>query len=73
MLYFRQVYPIDPGVKSYFQDMGKTVIVEGNATAQFAKLLKLHADIVFSESILKYDGRPYSVEELTEKIDEIFS
>lgn len=73
MLYFRQVYPINPAVNEYFAGIEKAVIVEGNATGQLEKLLKLHADILFSDRILKYDGRPYSVEELTGKINEIFS
>ena len=32
MLYFKQVYPVNPAVKEYFSGIEKAVIVEGNAT-----------------------------------------
>ncbi len=73
MLHFKQVYPLPPDVSTYFSGAQKTVIVENNATAQFAKLLKLHSGIEFDEKVLKYNGMPFSVGELTEHIGRLFA
>jgi 2-oxoglutarate ferredoxin oxidoreductase subunit alpha len=48
----------------------KMVCVESNATGQLAKLISRYG-IKTNNSILKYDGRPFSVEELTEKVQEV--
>ncbi|MBI4706431.1 MAG: 2-oxoacid:acceptor oxidoreductase subunit alpha [Candidatus Omnitrophica bacterium] len=50
--------------------VNKIILVECNATAQLAGLLKgygINADSL----ILKYDGRPFSLEELEKKISEV--
>jgi len=45
----------------------KLISVESNATGQLAILVNNHG-INVNERILKYDGRPFSVEELEEKV-----
>jgi 2-oxoglutarate ferredoxin oxidoreductase subunit alpha len=40
------------------------MVVENNATAQFARLLHRATGVTAQEKILKYDGMPFSVEEL---------
>lgn len=45
-------------------DAGRTIIVEQNATAQLAALIREHTGREISEKILKYDGRPLFPEEL---------
>ncbi|MCE5249365.1 2-oxoacid:acceptor oxidoreductase subunit alpha [bacterium] len=71
VLYFKQVYPLHPGTGSFFKHARKRVIVENNATSQFGRLLKLHADIDITTRILKYDGLPFSVEELEKRLLEV--
>lgn len=66
-LHFAQVYPLPEGAKKYFRGK-KTVVMENNATGQFANLLKLEYGIKVSENILKYDGNPFYVEEVVEKL-----
>lgn len=67
-LHFSQVYPLPEGTKKFFR--GKSiVVVENNATGQFANLLRLEYGIKVSENILKYDGNPFSVEEVIEKLE----
>ncbi len=48
----------------------KTIVVETNATGQLAELLANHG-IRVDKKILKYDGRPFTVDELEEKIKKI--
>lgn len=44
----------------------KLICVENNATAQLAKLIRCHGFSV-DNTILKYDGRPFSLEDLEEE------
>ena len=44
---------------------------KNNATGQFADVIQLQTGITANEEILKYDGMPFSVEELTEQIGEL--
>ncbi|HUT64374.1 MAG TPA: 2-oxoacid:acceptor oxidoreductase subunit alpha [Anaerolineae bacterium] len=68
MLHFKQVYPLHPDTPAYFDDADKVIIVENNALSQFSHVLKLYANIDITEKILKYNGLPFSVEELTGKL-----
>ena len=73
MLHFKQVYPLPDTIADYFCGVENIAIVENNATSQFGRLLKLCAGIDIQHNILKYNGMPFSVEELAEKIEETFS
>jgi 2-oxoglutarate ferredoxin oxidoreductase subunit alpha len=66
MLHFGQVWPIHPKVDEYVKKAKKVICLEGNATGQFAKLLKLQRDIKIDAKILKYNGLQFSVEEVVE-------
>jgi 2-oxoglutarate ferredoxin oxidoreductase subunit alpha len=70
LLHFKQVYPLPDQTAGYLQKAEKTIIVENNATSQFAKLIKIHTGIDFDEKILKYNGLSFFVEELAEKLKE---
>jgi len=71
MLHFKQVYPIHPDVIEYFNRADKIILVEGNATGQFGKLLKLNMGVDIDYRILKYNGMQFSVEEVRAKLEEI--
>jgi len=70
-LYFKQIYPLNKSVLEYFKNAKKIICIENNYTGQFANLLKLELDINVDERILKYNGLPFSVEELVLKINEL--
>ena len=38
----------------------KTYVVEGNATGQFARLIRQETGKTLTGTILKYDGRPFT-------------
>jgi len=67
-LHFKQVYPLPEGTADYLKKAGKIIIVENNATCQFAKLIKLNTGIDIEEKILKYNGMGFFVEEVAEKL-----
>lgn len=73
MLYFCQIYPLHANLIDYMKQAKKTIIVEGNATAQFAQIIKLHTGVEITDKILKFNGLPFSVEEIQRKLEEILS
>lgn len=63
LLHFSWLYPLNPEAKKFFE--GKTIIaVELNVTGQFAELLKKELGVEVHHRVLKYDGRPFSVEKV---------
>ncbi|ODN31024.1 2-oxoacid:acceptor oxidoreductase subunit alpha [Fervidobacterium thailandense] len=68
LLHFSQVYPVHPSITGFIEKAKKTIFVEGNATGQFANLVKLVFGVNTDERILKYDGFPFSVEEIVERV-----
>jgi 2-oxoglutarate ferredoxin oxidoreductase subunit alpha len=54
-------------------DGAETVIgVENNATACLSRLLGCHG-IKVHETILKYDGRPFTVDDLSERLKKVMT
>jgi 2-oxoglutarate ferredoxin oxidoreductase subunit alpha len=67
-LHFSQVYPLLPASLEMLRKAKKVIIVENNETGQFADLLGMEMGMRFTNRILKYNGMPFSVEELCEEI-----
>jgi 2-oxoglutarate ferredoxin oxidoreductase subunit alpha len=67
-LHFKQVYPLHESISNYILKAVKTIVVEGNPTGQFAKLLELETHHKIDHLILKYSGYTFSVEELIDRI-----
>lgn len=63
-LHFRWVYPLWPKLEKVVREAKRLLVIENNATSQFGMLVKLHTGREADGSILKYDGMPFSVEEL---------
>lgn len=70
MLHFSQVFPLDKDAVKYLENAKKVIDVENNATGQFARLFKAETGVSIDSKILKYNGMPFSVEELKVKITE---
>ena len=70
-LHFRQIYPLYDGIKGYLEKAQKTIIIENNATSQFARLIKLQTGIEIENKILKYNGLSFSIEEVMDKISQL--
>ncbi|HIH95672.1 TPA: 2-oxoacid:acceptor oxidoreductase subunit alpha [Methanosarcina acetivorans] len=73
MMHFSQVYPLPERDRSdYIELLEKaklTISIENNATGQFSKLVRAETGFDFTHQILKYDGRPFSIENLKEEVD----
>ena len=72
-LHFKQVYPLPEGTAEYLKKAGKIIIVENNATCQFAKLIKLNTGIDIDQKILKYSGMGFFIEEVAEKLGSLIN
>ncbi len=72
-LYFKQVYPLHESTKNYLDRAKQTIIFENNVESQFANLIKLQTDYKIDRKVLKYDGRPFSVEEITDELKSFVS
>jgi len=66
-IHFSWVYPLSESQLASLQKAKYLIVVENNATGQFAKLLRLHG-ITVHEQILKSDGLSFFVDELSEKL-----
>jgi 2-oxoglutarate ferredoxin oxidoreductase subunit alpha len=67
-LYFKQVYPLHPSVFDYLEKAEDVIILENNAQGQLSNIIKLATGFEIQEKFLKYNGMPFSVEEVEERI-----
>jgi len=63
-LHFTQVWPIHPDTAGHLERAKRTIAIEGNATGQFARLLRLELGHEVDHRILKYSGLGFSVEDV---------
>jgi len=70
-LHFKQVYPLHPDTPGYIKKSEQCVIVENNATSQFGNLIKLFTGMDIGKKILKYNGLPFSLEEVADNLEKI--
>lgn len=69
-IHFSYLYPLDKNkVKTMISDKSKKyILVENNSEGQLGKLLQMEVGVSFENKILRYDGRPLTVGQLSEKI-----
>lgn len=72
LLHFQQVFPLPPQTAKLASKAQKKVVIENNATGQFAKLLQVHAKLEIDARINKFNGMPFSVEEVEQSIRNTF-
>jgi len=59
MLHFSQVWPLRPGdFMDTLESAEKVVAVEGNATSQFARLIRRETGFAITRHVNRYDGLP---------------
>jgi 2-oxoglutarate ferredoxin oxidoreductase subunit alpha len=70
-LHYSQVWPLHPDTIKYLEKAEKVIMIENNATSQFAKLIRQQTGFTIQDKILKYNGHAFYVEELVEKISDL--
>ncbi|MFC2007414.1 2-oxoacid:acceptor oxidoreductase subunit alpha [Chloroflexota bacterium] len=68
-LHFSEIWPFPAeAVSLVLNKVKKSITVEGNATAQIAGLIRRETGYKVDSTILKYDGRPFSPEEIVGRL-----
>jgi 2-oxoglutarate ferredoxin oxidoreductase subunit alpha len=70
-LHFKQIFPLHSETIKYLKKAEKVIIIENNATSQFAKLIRQQTGYNIQNKILQYDGLPFSIETIAKKIQKI--
>ena len=73
LLHFSQVWPLHADTHRLLEKAKQVVSIENNQTGPFADLLRMETGVKIDRKILKYNGLPFSVEELTARIKEVLS
>ena len=69
-LHFSQVWPLLPEqFLNLLQQADRVVGVEGNATGQFARLIRRETGFTIAEGINRYDGLPFTADFLLERLE----
>lgn len=75
MLHFSEIWPFPAGDSSGYRELLNkarfAICVENNAGGQFARLVRSQTGFEFRARINRYDGRPFSLEQLTGEIRRI--
>ena len=67
-LHYNFVYPLKTAKLKEFLDSNKNIIlIEGNATGQLGELIASKTGYIFQSKMLKWNGRPFYVEEVVER------
>ncbi|MFO7733176.1 MAG: 2-oxoacid:acceptor oxidoreductase subunit alpha, partial [Candidatus Aminicenantes bacterium] len=69
-IHFSELYPLpeDP-IPREISRRARLIAVENNALGQFCKLLRMETGLHIETMILKYDGRPFTPDELKERLE----
>lgn len=72
LVHFTYVFPLDKDkIKHVFDQNKRYILVENNSTGQFGKLLRQETGIDIEEKLLKFDGRPFTTEEIINYVNRI--
>lgn len=70
-LHYEFILPLQTKtLQKLIQKKKRLIAVENNQTGQLSNLITLHTGYIFEEKILKYDGRPFFVEDILDFINQ---
>lgn len=67
-LHYEYIYPLKTELLEKLLPGKQFILVENNYTGQLGNLLRQETDIKFVDKLLKYDGRPFFVDDILEKL-----
>lgn len=69
-LHYEYLWPLrEKAAEKFFKDNKKVHILEGNYMGQLASMIEDATSLKFKGRLLKYDGRPFFVEDITDYIN----
>jgi len=69
LVHFSQVYPLPPSTGRLLAGAKRLLVVEGNSTGQFARLLRTHTGRKADHLLLNFRGHQFSVEEIARGLE----
>jgi 2-oxoglutarate ferredoxin oxidoreductase subunit alpha len=73
-VHFSYLYPLNKEkVLEVFKNSKKTIMVENNSTGQFTGMLKQYCDFEPDFLLLKYDGRQFFAEQISEEMEKLIT
>lgn len=77
MLHFSEIYPFADTIQfdyiGFLNKASLAISIENNATGQFARLMRAETGYKFDAAINKFDGRPFTVGELVQRIKSVLN
>ena len=68
-LHFNYVYPLKTTkLKQFLKNNKNIILIEGNSTGQLGELITIKTGYQFQNKFLKWNGRPFYVEEILDKV-----
>jgi 2-oxoglutarate ferredoxin oxidoreductase subunit alpha len=67
-MHLSQLWPFPAAAVASAMRGQKTIVVEGNATAQLAGLIRRETGLAANATILRYDGRPHAPEDIAARV-----
>jgi 2-oxoglutarate/2-oxoacid ferredoxin oxidoreductase subunit alpha len=68
-LHFNYMFPLKTTLlKEFLTANPDTILIEGNATGQLGELITAKTGFQFQDKMLKWNGRPFYVEEIVDKV-----
>ncbi len=73
-LHYEYIYPLKfETFIDYSKTVGRVVLIEQNALGQLGGLITQESGYIFNQKLLKYDGRPFFIEDLLDFIAKEFN
>lgn len=70
-LHCPQVYPLPLALLDHLRQAKEIIVIENNATGQFARLLRAESGCIIAKEWHKYNGLPFSVAEVVALLQEV--
>ncbi|NSW76209.1 MAG: 2-oxoacid:acceptor oxidoreductase subunit alpha [Candidatus Atribacteria bacterium] len=71
LVHFNELWPLPGGLREFLEGLPFPIVVENNYWGQLANLLEHETGLSFARRITRYDGRPFLVDELCERVKEV--
>lgn len=68
IIHFNYIWPFAKGTADLLNKQKKLLMVEGNVSGQMQYLIRQETGILISDTLFKYDGRPFYPEEIVAKV-----
>lgn len=70
-LHYQYIYPLKfEKILEMYEDGSRVVLIENNQTGELGKLIKRECNFEFPEKLLKFDARPFFVEDILDFLEQ---